>query len=45
MAIFWGALLCWAGLHARHAEMRAMGFGDRCKRCGLWMPRRGVEIR
>lgn len=46
VSLFWGALLCWAGLHARHAEMRMRGLGDRCRRCGGWLPRAaGVDVR
>lgn len=37
MAIFWGALLCWAGLHARYLEMRRYGLQARCRRCGGWL--------
>ncbi len=45
MSIWLGALLCWAGWHAPYFEMRLYGLGDRCKRCGLWLPRRGVDVR
>lgn len=34
MSILFGALLCWAGLHAARYEISLAGPQARCKRCG-----------
>ena len=45
MTLWFGALLCWAGLHSLAYEMTRIGQRARCRRCGATRWLRGVRIR
>ena len=45
MRIVLGALLCWAGWHARRRYLAVGGLRERCQRCQRIWTVRGVDVR